>query len=184
MVRAALPHQRAQGGGRIIQISTYGGQAALPGGSLYHASKWGIEGFIDAVGQEVATFNIGVTIVPAARARISGMAAPNSVLGWTPFHKEHIEPGLHVPFVTKKIGNGRFLSEREVYAIEVTGPSPRNCRSRAGTNRSAIPRWPTASSTAWCITPIVWRCAAIPCVRIAGNRLHSDSRRGKRSAAC
>ena len=67
MVRAALPHQRAQGGGRIIQISTYGGQAALPGGSLYHASKWGIEGFIDAVGQEVATFNIGVTIVPAAR---------------------------------------------------------------------------------------------------------------------
>ena len=70
MVRAALPHQRAQGGGRIIQISTYGGQAALPGGSLYHASKWGIEGFIDAVGQEVATFNIGVTIVPAARARI------------------------------------------------------------------------------------------------------------------
>ena len=184
MVRAALPHQRAQGGGRIIQISTYGGQAALPGGSLYHASKWGIEGFIDAVGQEVATFNIGVTIVPAARARISGMAAPNSVLGWTPFHKEHIEPGLHVPFVTKKIGNGRFLSEREVYAIEVTGPSPRNCRSRAGTNRSAIPRWPTASSTAWCITPIVLRCAAIPWVRIAGNRLHSDSRRGKRSAAC
>jgi len=37
VVRAALPHLRAQGGGRIIQISTYSGQAALPGGSLYHA---------------------------------------------------------------------------------------------------------------------------------------------------
>ena len=69
VVRAALPHLRAQGGGRIIQLSTYGGQAALPGGSLYHAGKWGIEGFMDAVGQEVATFNIGVTIVEPGGAR-------------------------------------------------------------------------------------------------------------------
>jgi NAD(P)-dependent dehydrogenase (short-subunit alcohol dehydrogenase family) len=69
IVRAALPHLRTQGGGRIIQISTYGGQAALPAGSLYHASKWGIEGFMDAVGQEVAPFNIGVTIVEPGGAR-------------------------------------------------------------------------------------------------------------------
>jgi NADP-dependent 3-hydroxy acid dehydrogenase YdfG len=85
VVRVALPHLRAQGGGRIIQISTYSGQAALPGGSLYHAGKWGIEGFIDAVGQEVATFNIGVTLSSqAARAQTSGSEAPNSVLRWTP----------------------------------------------------------------------------------------------------
>ena len=69
VVRAALPHLRKQGGGRIIQISTYGGQAALPGGSLYHASKWGIEGFMDALGQEIAAFNIGVTIVEPGGAR-------------------------------------------------------------------------------------------------------------------
>jgi len=41
VVRAALPHMRAQDGGRIIQISTYCGQAAFPDGSLYHAGKWG-----------------------------------------------------------------------------------------------------------------------------------------------
>jgi NAD(P)-dependent dehydrogenase (short-subunit alcohol dehydrogenase family) len=69
LVRAALPHLRAQGGGRIIQLSTYGGQAAFPGASLYHASKWGIEGFMDAVAQEVAAFNIGVTIVEPGGAR-------------------------------------------------------------------------------------------------------------------
>ena len=40
VVRAALPHLCAQGGGRIIRDSTYGGQAAFPGGSLYHASEW------------------------------------------------------------------------------------------------------------------------------------------------
>lgn len=69
LIRAALPHLRAQGGGRIIQLSTYGGQAALPGASLYHASKWGIEGFCDAVAQEVSSFGIGLTIVEPGGAR-------------------------------------------------------------------------------------------------------------------
>lgn len=69
VVRAALPHFRAQGGGRILQLSTYGGQFAGPGSSLYHASKWGIEGFMEAVMQEVAPFNIGVTIVEPGGAR-------------------------------------------------------------------------------------------------------------------
>jgi NAD(P)-dependent dehydrogenase (short-subunit alcohol dehydrogenase family) len=69
VARAALPHLRAQGGGRLIQLSTYGGQATLPGGSVYHASKWGIEGFMEAVAKEVAPFNIGVTIVEPGGAR-------------------------------------------------------------------------------------------------------------------
>lgn len=69
LIRASLPHLRAQGGGRIIQLSTVGGQAAFPGGSLYHASKWGIEGFCEAVMQEVAPFNIGLTIVEPGGAR-------------------------------------------------------------------------------------------------------------------
>ena len=69
VVRAVLPHLRAQGGGRILQISSYGGQVAGPGRSLYHASKWGIEGFMEAITQEVAPFNIGVTIVEPGGAR-------------------------------------------------------------------------------------------------------------------
>src|SRR5258708_1041377 len=63
LVRAALPHLRAQGGGRILQLSSMGGQVAFPGGSLYHASKWGIEGFLDSVAQEVAVFGIGCPLV-------------------------------------------------------------------------------------------------------------------------
>jgi NAD(P)-dependent dehydrogenase (short-subunit alcohol dehydrogenase family) len=69
LTRAALPHLRAQGGGRIIQISSYGGQVAFPGNSLYHATKWGIEGFAESVAQEVAPFGIGVTIVEPGGAR-------------------------------------------------------------------------------------------------------------------
>lgn len=53
-----LPFLRRQGGGRIVQISSEGGQIAYPNFSLYHASKWGIEGFIEAVAQEVSAFGI------------------------------------------------------------------------------------------------------------------------------
>lgn len=69
MTRAVLPHFRAQHSGRIIQLSSYGGQVAFPGNALYHAAKWGIEGFTEAVAQEVAPFGIGVTIVEPGGAR-------------------------------------------------------------------------------------------------------------------
>jgi len=69
LIRAVLPHLRAQGGGRVIQMSTYGGQVAFPGNSMYHATKWGIEGFAESVAQEVAPFGIGVTIVEPGGAR-------------------------------------------------------------------------------------------------------------------
>jgi NAD(P)-dependent dehydrogenase (short-subunit alcohol dehydrogenase family) len=69
LIRAALPHLRAQGGGRIIQLSSYGGQVAFPGNSLYHATKWGIEGFCESLAGEVAPFGIGVTIVEPGGAR-------------------------------------------------------------------------------------------------------------------
>ncbi len=63
LIRSALPHLRAQGGGRIVQVSSEGGQIAYPGFSLYHATKWGIEGFVEAVAQEVAPFDIDFLLV-------------------------------------------------------------------------------------------------------------------------
>lgn len=69
LIKTALPYMRKQGGGRIIQISSYGGQVAYPANSMYHATKFGIEGFCEAVAQEVAQFNIGLTIVELGGAR-------------------------------------------------------------------------------------------------------------------
>jgi NAD(P)-dependent dehydrogenase (short-subunit alcohol dehydrogenase family) len=63
LIRACLPRLRAQGGGRILQLSSEGGQIAYPNFSLYHATKWGIEGFIEATAQEVAPFNIDFVII-------------------------------------------------------------------------------------------------------------------------
>ncbi|MBW4332361.1 SDR family oxidoreductase [Stakelama sp. CBK3Z-3] len=58
LIRACLPHLRAQGGGRVLQLSSTGGQVAYPAFSIYHATKWGIEGFVEAVAQETAGFGI------------------------------------------------------------------------------------------------------------------------------
>lgn len=69
LIRASLPHLRAQGEGHIIQLSSSAGQTAFSGGSLYHATKWGIEGFCEAVRQEIAPFNISLTIVEPSGAR-------------------------------------------------------------------------------------------------------------------
>ncbi|WP_305785829.1 SDR family oxidoreductase [Symbioplanes lichenis] len=69
VIRAALPHLRAQHGGRILQVSTAGGQTTYPNFGYYHASKWGIEGFCETVAQEIAPFGIGLTIAePGASA--------------------------------------------------------------------------------------------------------------------
>ncbi|CAE6793671.1 MULTISPECIES: SDR family oxidoreductase [Paraburkholderia] len=63
VIRAALPHLRRQGGGRIVQVSSEGGQIAYPNFSLYHATKWGIEGFVESVAKEVGPFGIDFVIV-------------------------------------------------------------------------------------------------------------------------
>lgn len=63
LIRAVLPWLRAQGGGRILQVSSEGGQVTYPNFSLYHATKWGIEGFVEAVAQEVAPFGVRFTLV-------------------------------------------------------------------------------------------------------------------------
>lgn len=69
IIHDSLPYLRKQGGGRIIQLSSYGGQVAYPANSMYHVTKFGIEGFCESVAQEVAKFNIGITIVEPGGAR-------------------------------------------------------------------------------------------------------------------
>ena len=63
VTQAALPFLRAQGSGHIIQVSSIGGISAFPLVGIYHASKWALEGFSQALSQEVAGFGIKVTLI-------------------------------------------------------------------------------------------------------------------------
>ncbi len=69
LARAAIPHLRQQGGGRIIQISSSVGQAAYPTMGVYAATKWGIEGFFEGTIPEIAPFGIEVTLVEPGASR-------------------------------------------------------------------------------------------------------------------
>ena len=66
VTQAVLPIMRAQGSGHIIQVSSIGGLNAFPTVGLYHASKWGLEGFSQSLAAEVAPFGIKVTLVEPA----------------------------------------------------------------------------------------------------------------------
>jgi NAD(P)-dependent dehydrogenase (short-subunit alcohol dehydrogenase family) len=63
VTQAALPYFRAQGGGHFLQVSSIGGISAFPNVGGYHASKWALEGFSQALAQEVADFGIHVTLI-------------------------------------------------------------------------------------------------------------------------
>jgi DNA replication protein DnaC len=68
------------------------------------------------------------------------------------------------------------------WAMAPMSEAERNCRFRAGTSRSAIPRWPTASWTVWCTTRTASRCAANRCARNGARKAKNELAR--RSKSC
>ncbi len=58
-----LPTMREQRDGRIVNISSMGGKIVFPGGGAYHATKFAVEAFSDAMRFEVAGFGVKVVIV-------------------------------------------------------------------------------------------------------------------------
>jgi NAD(P)-dependent dehydrogenase (short-subunit alcohol dehydrogenase family) len=63
VTRAVVPILRRQGFGHIIQITSTGGRRAVPGLSGYHAAKFAVEGFSEALAQEIKPLGLKVTIV-------------------------------------------------------------------------------------------------------------------------
>src|SRR6202040_2623726 len=60
MTRAALPVMRKQKSGCILQISSVGGRLGVPGNAAYHAAKWAVGGFTEAIAPELAPFGVKV----------------------------------------------------------------------------------------------------------------------------
>jgi NAD(P)-dependent dehydrogenase (short-subunit alcohol dehydrogenase family) len=58
--RAAVPVMRKQKSGHIFQVSSVGGRFAIGGNTPYHAAKWAVGGFSDALAMEVAPFGVKV----------------------------------------------------------------------------------------------------------------------------
>lgn len=69
VTRAFLGEMRTRQRGTFIHISSMGGRAAFPSGALYHAAKYGLEGFAESVSQEIAAFGIKTLIIEPGSIR-------------------------------------------------------------------------------------------------------------------
>ena len=63
VTREAIKHMRENQGGNIVQISSMGGRIAFPLFSIYHGTKWAVEGFTESLQYEVEQFNIRLKLI-------------------------------------------------------------------------------------------------------------------------
>jgi NAD(P)-dependent dehydrogenase (short-subunit alcohol dehydrogenase family) len=63
VTRCILPHFRQQKSGIIVNVASVGGRVAFPLLSLYHSTKWAVEGFSESLQHELKPLNIQVKII-------------------------------------------------------------------------------------------------------------------------
>ena len=69
VTRAAIPVMRRQGSGTIVQVSSMGGRVTFPLYSIYHATKWAVEGFSESLAFELRPFGIRMRLVEPGAIR-------------------------------------------------------------------------------------------------------------------
>jgi NAD(P)-dependent dehydrogenase (short-subunit alcohol dehydrogenase family) len=74
LIRHVMPLMRSQGGGTIINVSSIGGRTAAPFASLYHASKFAIEGFSESFRYEASLHGIRVKVIEPAHFKTGFMS--------------------------------------------------------------------------------------------------------------
>lgn len=92
MVRLALPHMRAQGGGRIVLFSSINGLLGIPFQSAYTASKHALEGYAECLAMETAPWGVRVCLVEpgdhrggSQRTRLNAREED----GTSPYHRRY-----------------------------------------------------------------------------------------------
>jgi NADP-dependent 3-hydroxy acid dehydrogenase YdfG len=98
---AVLPIMKEQGeGGAIVNVSSAAGRTARAGWAAYDATKWGVNGFSEALRQEVNRYRIRVTIIEPGVVE-------------TGFTEQIPDPG------TKKEIEARIASMRPLQSIDI-----------------------------------------------------------------
>jgi len=69
IIQAILPHLREKKSGTIVNISSMGGRITFPLYSLYHGTKWALEGFTEGLQYELEEFNIQLRLVEPGAIR-------------------------------------------------------------------------------------------------------------------
>jgi len=69
VTRATIPVMRRQGGGTLVQVSSMGGRVTFPLYSVYHATKWAVEGFSESLAFELRPFGIRMRLIEPGAIR-------------------------------------------------------------------------------------------------------------------
>ncbi|MGH7786186.1 MAG: oxidoreductase [Candidatus Binatia bacterium] len=69
LTQLVLPAMRHQGWGKVVNLSSMGGRMTLPGGGMYHATKYAVEALSDALRFEVRGFGVDVIVVEPGAIR-------------------------------------------------------------------------------------------------------------------
>jgi NAD(P)-dependent dehydrogenase (short-subunit alcohol dehydrogenase family) len=81
VARAVAPHMRARRSGLIVTISSVSGLVANAGGSIYSASKFAIEGWMEGFAQELAPFGVRSLLVEPGMLRTDFMDRKSASFG-------------------------------------------------------------------------------------------------------
>jgi 2-dehydro-3-deoxy-L-rhamnonate dehydrogenase (NAD+) len=114
--RAATPHMRERGYGRIVNVASIAGKEGVPRISAYSAAKAGVIGFTKSLGKELATAGVLVNCVTPAAVR-------------TPILEQL--PQSHIDFMLSKIPMGRLGTVDEIAAV-VTWAASEDCGFTTG----------------------------------------------------
>jgi NAD(P)-dependent dehydrogenase (short-subunit alcohol dehydrogenase family) len=69
VTRVVVPVMRRQGHGTIVQVSSMGGRVTFPLYSIYHGTKWAVEGFSESLAYELRPFGIRMRLVEPGAIR-------------------------------------------------------------------------------------------------------------------
>lgn len=94
VLRAILPHFRAQRSGTIINITSQGGRITFPTCSIYHATKFSLEGLTEALAYELIPFGIRTKIVEPGSTATKFVGAAEVTTGEIPEYEQFVNIGL------------------------------------------------------------------------------------------
>lgn len=123
MTNAVLPHMRNQKSGHILNLSSIGGVASFPALGYYHATKYAVEGISESLSQELAPFNIHVSLIEPSSFR-TDWAGRSSVKTETAIYKETVEPTISMmaQYSGKEPGNPKKAAEAMISVVESENP--------------------------------------------------------------
>lgn len=114
LTQLALPAMRRQRWGRVVNLSSMGGRMTLPGGGVYHATKYALEALSDALRFEVRGFGVDVIVVEpgaiktafgdTAIARVDALGGSADYAGFRAALKTNIRNAYEGPLAALAVG--------------------------------------------------------------------------------